>query len=100
MKMAASNVDPRAAIAKMEAEEKAAAEALAALQTANATKVDALKKELREADLLDVKEKCKLHGFTVTDLRSVLKAKGARKTAARKSPARRAPAKKRTPKAK
>jgi hypothetical protein len=44
-----------------------------------------LLEQLREADLKDVREKCQLHGFTATDLRSALKSKGLRKTAVRKS---------------
>jgi len=54
--------------------------------------------KLREDDLKDVLAKVKLHGFTVTDLRSSLKKKGAaRKTTAtkratRKTTTRRKPA--------
>lgn len=43
-------------------------------------KIEALRKETREADLETVKELVKLHGFTQTDLRTVLKTKGATKT--------------------
>ena len=98
--MATSNTDPRAALAKMEAEESAAATALETMQKANAEKKAEMLKELRDADLEDVKDKCKLHGFTASDLRTVLKTKGARKTVARKSTPRKAAAKKRVPKAK
>lgn len=43
-------------------------------------KIDALRKETREADLATVKRLCELHGFTATDLRGSLKVKGATKT--------------------
>ena len=43
-------------------------------------KIEALRQETREADLAKVKELIGLHGFTPTDLRSVLKAKGATRT--------------------
>ncbi len=98
--MATEKIDPRAALAKMDAEVAAAEAALLKLQTANEEKRKAMLDEIREADLEDVKAKCKLHGFTASDLRSVLKTKGARKTVARKSVPRKAPAKKRTVKAK
>ena len=79
--------DPRAVLAQMAAEEKVAADALAALQKKNAEQMDKLKAELRVADLEDVREKCKLHNFSATDLRGVLKTKGAAKKApATKSP--------------
>jgi len=95
--MATEKLDPRAALAKMEAEEAAAATALDVMQKANAEKKAAVLKELRDADLADVKEKCKMHGFSVSDLRGVLKTRGAKKTVAtpRKSTARKTAAKKR-----
>lgn len=97
--MTADKIDTREALAKMEAEEMAAAKALDAMQKANADKKAVMLKELRDADLADVKEKCKLHGFTASDLRSVLKTKGVgRKTVATKSP-RKTTVKKRTTKA-
>ena len=43
-------------------------------------KIDALRKETREADLATVKRLCELHGFHATDLRGSLKTKGATKT--------------------
>lgn len=98
--MATEKLDPRAALAKMQAEETAAAEALAKMQADNEEKRNKMLAELREADLEDVKAKCKLHGFSATDLRSALKVKGARKTVARKSTPRKSAAKKRVPKAK
>ena len=55
--------DARAELAKMEAEEKIAADALAALQKKNAEQIEKLKAELRAADLEDVRAKCKLHNF-------------------------------------
>ncbi len=98
--MATSNTDPRAALAKMQAEETAAAEALAKMQADNEEKRKKMLEELREADLTDVKAKCKLHGFSASDLRGALKVKGAKKTVARKSTPRKAAAKKRVVKAK
>lgn len=102
--MATEKHDPRAALAKMQAEEIAAAEALAKMQADNEEKRNKMLAELREADLDDVKAKCKLHGFSASDLRGALKVKGARKTtarksAARKTTARKTAAKKRAPKA-
>jgi hypothetical protein len=43
-------------------------------------KIEAMRKERREADLAKVRELCELHGFTATDLRGALKVKGATKT--------------------
>lgn len=96
--MTTEKLDPRAALAKMEAEETAANEAASTLAEVNAAKRKELLESLRAADLADVKEKCKLHGFSVSDLRGVLKTKGAgRKPAApRKSTARKSVGKKRT----
>ncbi len=83
-------------IAQMEAAEKAAREKADRIAEENAVKKEELLKQLREADLADVKAKCEMHGFTATDLRGSLKVKGGgRKPAARKSPARRKPAAKR-----
>ena len=57
----------------------------------------------KDADLETVKQLCKQHGFTATQLRSVLKKKGksratgdaaAKKPAAKKTPAKKAAAKK------
>ena len=79
----------RELIAKMDAEEAAARERADKLAEDNAKKKEELLKQLRDADLADVIAKCKLHGFSATDLRGALKVKGAgRKPAARKSPAR------------
>ena len=98
--MATEKLDPRAVIAKMDADEKELADALAAIQNENEAKRKEMLEELRADDLADVKEKCKMHGFTASDLRGVLKAKGARKTVAAKSTGRKPAAKKRVPKAK
>lgn len=93
--MTTEKLDPRAALAKMAAEEAAANAAAEALTKANAAKREAILKELREADLADVRVKCKLHGFTASDLRTYLKVKGAgkkatpRKSAPRKTTTRR-----------
>jgi hypothetical protein len=93
--MATEKLDPHAALAKMAAEEAAANEAAAKLAEANAVKRTELLAALRDADLADVRAKCKLHGFTASDLRTYLKVKGAakkatpRKSAARKTSTRR-----------
>ncbi len=99
--MGTEKLDPRAALAKMDAEEKAAKAALETMQKANADQKAEVLKELREADLADVKEKCKLHGFSQSDLRGVLKTRGAKKATAtpRKSAAGKTAAKKRATKA-
>jgi len=87
-------IDPRAALAKMEAEEKAVREAADKLTEENDKKRKELLNSLREADLADVLEKVKLHGFTATDLRGALKTKGAKKATPRKSTARKTTARK------
>ena len=81
-------------IAKMDAELNAARDKAEKLEADNSAKKEELLKQLRDADLEDVKTKCTLHGFTATDLRGALKVKGGgRKPAARKSPtAKRKPA--------
>jgi hypothetical protein len=89
--MATETQNPREMLAKMEAEEKAAREKADKLAKENEEKKKALLAKLRDDDLEDVKNKCKLHGFTATDLRGALKTKGkggVRKTAASKSTAR------------
>jgi hypothetical protein len=93
-------LDPRAALAKMEAEETAARAAADKLEADNEKKRKELLASLKEADLADVLEKIKLHGFTATDLRTALKKKGARKTTPRKSTARKTTARKSTPRKK
>ena len=93
-------IDPRAALAKMEAEEKAVREAAEKLTEENDKKRKELLASLKEADLADVLEKIKLHGFTATDLRTALKKKGARKATPRKSTARKTAARKSTPRKK
>ena len=98
--MATEKLDPRAALEKMEAEETAAIAALEAMQKANADQKAEMLKELRESDLADVRTKCKLHGFSATDLRTYLKVKGAaKKGTPRKSTTRKPAAKKRATKA-
>jgi hypothetical protein len=93
--MATEKLDPHAALAKMEAEEKAANEAAAKIAEANAVKRVEILAAMRDADLADVRTKCKLHGFSATDLRTYLKVKGAgkkatpRKSTARKTTSRR-----------
>lgn len=98
--MTIEKTDPRAALAKMEAEEKAVREAADKLTEENDKKRKELLNSLREADLADVLEKVKLHGFTATDLRGALKTKGARKATPRKSTARKTAARKSTPRKK
>jgi hypothetical protein len=80
-----ANDDVRATLARMEAEETAAKEKAETLATENAKKREELLAQLRAADLADVIAKCKMHGFSATDLRGALKVKGARKATPRKS---------------
>ena len=92
--MATDTQDPRELLAKMEAEENAAREKADKLAEENAKKKEELLAKLREADLADVIAKCKLHGFTQSDLRGALKTRGVgrkatpRKSAGRKTAAR------------
>jgi hypothetical protein len=98
--MATEKLDPRAALEKMEAEETESKAALEAMQKANADQKAEMLKEMRDEDLADVRTKCKLHGFSATDLRTYLKVKGAaKKGTARKSTTRKPAAKKRATKA-
>ncbi len=80
--------DPRALLAKMKADEKDAQEKLNKIKADNAAKSAEILAQLRKTDLDDVLEKCVLHGFTASDLKSVLKTKATRKTTPRKSAAR------------
>ncbi len=98
--MTTEKLDPRAALAKMEAEENAARAAAEKLAADNDKKRKDLLDSLREADLADVLEKIKLHGFTATDLRTALKKKGVRKATPRKSAPRKNAARKSTPRKK
>jgi hypothetical protein len=66
----------RELLAQMEAEERAAREAAERLTAENAKKKQDLLEQLRDADLADVREKCRLHGFTVTDLKGAIKMRG------------------------
>lgn len=86
--MATEQLDARQLLAKMEAEEQAAREKAEKLAEENAKKRKELLDKLRADDLADVIAKCKLHGFTATDLRGALKTKGAKKSTPRKSTAR------------
>lgn len=43
-------------------------------------KIEALRKETREADLATVKQLCELHSFYASDLKGSLKVKGATRT--------------------
>jgi hypothetical protein len=94
--MATENQDPRELLAKMDAEEQAAREKAEKLAAENAKKKEELLGKLRAADLADVIAKCKLHGFTATDLRGALKTKGAKKSTPRKSTARKSTRRKST----
>lgn len=99
--MATEKLDPHAALAKMEAEETAANQAAAKLAEANAAKRKELLDSIRDEDLADVRAKCKLHGFTASDLRTYLKVKGAGKKATpRKSTPRKTTPRKSTPRKK
>lgn len=81
--MAVDEMNPRALLAKMEAEESAALEAAKKLAEENAKKKVELLAKLREDDLADVREKCKLHGFTATDLKGAIKMRGRGRAAAK-----------------
>jgi len=83
--MATEQLDARQLLAKMEAEEQAAREKAEKLAIENAKKKEEILAKLRADDLADVIAKCKLHGFTATDLRGALKTKGAKKSTPRKS---------------
>jgi hypothetical protein len=93
--MATEQLDARTQLAKMEAEEKAARDKADQLVAENAKKRKELLEKLRAADLEDVKDKCKLHGFTASELRGVLKTRGggASKSTAPKSGTKRSKAK-------
>jgi transposase-like protein len=78
-------------------------EEIAAQEQALADEKKKLLDASKDADLETVKQLCKQHGFTATQLRSVLKKKGkskatgdaaAKKPAAKKAPAKKAAAKK------
>ena len=87
--MTTDTQDPRELLAKMEAERNAAQERAKRAEEEYEEKSKELKAKLREADLADVIAKCKLHGFTQSDLRGALKTRGAgRKATPRKSTAR------------
>ena len=96
--MATEKLDPRAELAKMEAEETAAKAAAEKIATENDAKRKTLLEGLRAADLEDVRAKCKMHGFSASDLRGVLKTRGAKKATAtpRKSVGRKPGPKKRS----
>ena len=70
-------------INEIEAQEKSLAEEKAKLLAAS-----------KDADLEMVKKLCKQHGFTATQLRGCLKAKGSKKPAVKKAPAKKTAAKK------
>ena len=81
--------DPRALLAKMEAERNAAQEKAKKAEEEYETKSKELLSKLRADDLADVIAKCQMHSFTLTDVKKGLKAKGAaRKSTPRKSNAR------------
>ena len=86
--------DPRALLAKMDAELKAAQDKADKLALDNEAKRKELLDKLREADLADVIAKCEMHGFTLTDVKKGLRTKGAKKATPRKSTARKTTARK------
>ncbi len=92
--------DPRALLAKMEAERKAALDEAEKAQKEYEEKSKELLAKLREADLADVLAKCELHGFTLTDVKKALRTKGAKKATPRKSTVRKTAARKSTPRKK
>ena len=98
--MATEKLDPRAALAKMEAEEKAVREAADKLMADNDKKRKEFLDSIREEDLAIVIAKCELHGFTLTDVKKGLRTKGAKKATPRKSTARKTTARKSTPRKK
>jgi hypothetical protein len=86
---AAEKEDPRALLAKMEAERNDAQEKAKKAEEEYETKSKELLSKLRADDLADVIAKCQMHGFTLTDVKKGLKTKGAaRKSTPRKSAAR------------
>jgi len=98
--MATEKLDPRAALAKMEAEEKAVREAADKLIADNDKKRKEFLDSIREEDLAIVITKCELHGFTLTDVKKGLRTKGAKKATPRKSTPRKTTARKSTPRKK
>ena len=66
-------LDPRAELAKIQAETAAAKKKAEDTEKANAAREEELKKQLRGDDLQIVKELCRTHGFTATDLKGFLK---------------------------
>ena len=85
--MTVEKVNARELLAKMEAEEKAAKEKADKLATENEAKRKELLDGLRKEDLEDVIAKCKLHGFTPSDLRGALKTRSGKSSTPRKSTA-------------
>lgn len=79
--MATDTQDARALLAKMDAEQKAADDAANKIREENEKKRKEILTKLRKDDLEDVRQKCKLHGITATELRGYLKGKGAAKKA-------------------
>ena len=73
--MSNSKNNVREILAQMEAEERAAQEAAERLIADNAKRKQELLEQLRVEDLADVREKCRLHGFTATELKGYIKAR-------------------------
>ena len=86
--MATEQLDARTLLAQMEAERTAAQEKAKKAEEDYEAKSKELLAKWRDDDLADVVAKCKLHGFTATDLRGALKTKSTRKATPRKSTAR------------
>jgi hypothetical protein len=93
-------LDPRAELAKMEAERKAAQDKAKKEEEEYEAKSKELLAKLRESDLADVLAKIELHGFTLTDVKKSLRTKGAKKATPRKSAPRKNAARKSTPRKK
>jgi hypothetical protein len=96
--MATEQLDARALLAKMEAEERTAREKADKIAEDNAKKKKELLEKLRDEDLADVRQKCKMHGFTATELRGFLVTRGGKNKTPRKSTVRKTPARKRSSK--
>lgn len=80
--MTTEQINAREQLAKLEAEAAAARETWERIEAENKAQKEELLKQLRKDDLADVQAKCKLHGFTQTDLRGYLKTKGGGRRAA------------------
>ena len=85
--MATEVLHARAELAKINADETAINEAASKFAADNAARKKELLENLREEDLEAVKKMCKQHGFTATQLRGYLVAKGRKKKLDSENPA-------------